>query len=206
MKKLILIGGGGHCKSTIDILMNNKEYNDIVILDKSENVGKKICGCEVVGTDDEMEYLVQKGYHHAFITVGSIKSTELRRILWEKAIKSKLHLINVIDKTAVIADDVTLGRGIFIGKMAVINTGVMIQDMSIINTGAIIEHDCVIQEFCHVSVGAVLCGGVLIEHDSFIGANATVIQEVILQANSVIGAGSVVLKQGQVVDKQSPVI
>jgi len=40
MKKIILIGGGGHCKVVIDTILSTNEFEIIGILDLEENVGK----------------------------------------------------------------------------------------------------------------------------------------------------------------------
>lgn len=191
MKKLVLLGAGGHCESILDAICL-RYYDEIVILDKEECVGKLVLGHRVVGTDDDLKRLYDRGFRYIFIAIGSIKTTKLRRRLWLKAKDIGYQFINVIDTSAVIAKDVKLGTGIFVGKRAVINSGAVIANMAIINTGAIIEHDCIVDEFSHISVGAVLCGNVNIEHDCFIGANATVIQNMKIPAYSVIGAGDVV--------------
>ena len=37
MKKIILVGGGGHCKSCIDVIENENKYKIIGIIDKKKN-------------------------------------------------------------------------------------------------------------------------------------------------------------------------
>lgn len=194
MKKLVLIGGGGHCKSVIDCISTDMGFEEIVIVDVDENVGKTIRNYPIIGTDDMLNQLYQQGYVYAFITVGSIKSTFNRRKLYERTREIGFEIVNIIDNSAILASDIQLGIGVFVGKRAVINSGVNIGDMAIVNTGAIIEHDCLISDFCHVSVGAILCGNVTVGADSFIGANATVIQGITVSPGCVIGAGLVVRK------------
>lgn len=192
--KLVLIGGGGHCKSVLDSLCMMDMYSDIVITDYNKPVGSKVLGYEVVGTDDELPFLFQIGFRQAFITVGSIKDTSMRRKAYEKAKKLGFMFPMIIDPTAIVAYSARIGRGVFIGKNAVVNADVVIDDMAIINTGAIIEHDCYVGEFSHVAVGAIICGGVQIEKDVFVGANAVVIQGKRIGNGSIIGAGAVVNK------------
>lgn len=192
MKKLVVLGTGGHCKSVLDTLRASGGYDDIVLIGESDNVDRIICGYKVVGTDNDLSQLMEKGYKYAFIAVGSIKSTALRRKIWEKVKKAGYNLVNVIDNSSVIATDVVLGEGIFIGKKAVINMGASIGNMAIINTGAIVEHDCTVGEFSHISVGAVLCGAVNVGADCFVGANATIIQGCCIQDGNIIGAGDIV--------------
>ena len=60
MKKLILLGGGGHCKACIDVIEQEGSYEIIGILDIPDMVGKKILGYPVIGTDDEIDRFIRK--------------------------------------------------------------------------------------------------------------------------------------------------
>lgn len=193
-RKIVLIGGGGHCRSVLDTLLKNNTYDDVVITDNEISSGIKILGCNVVGNDDNLPGLLKNGYEYAFIAVGSIKSTKLRRILFSKACALGFKIPNIIDKSAVVSDYAELGRGVFIGKNAVVNADSVIEDCAVINTGAIIEHECRVGEFTHISVGTKLCGNVIVGSDCLVGAGATVIQGIKIEGNAVIGAGSTVIR------------
>lgn len=193
-KKIVLIGGGGHCKSVLDSLLSCHLYDEIVITDYEIPAGRTILGCKVVGNDDILPSLFQKGYTDAFITVGSIKSTAVRRKLHALVTEIGFTIVNVIDSSAVVSEHCKLGTGIFIGKNAVVNADAEIGDCAIINTGAIIEHECRVGSFSHISVGAKLCGNVSVGSDSLVGAGSTVIQGLQIGDHAIIGAGSVVIK------------
>ena len=81
MGKLVLIGGGGHCKSVLDSALAMKTYEEIVITDAGLAAGKEVYVCRVAGTDKELYGLAKEGFGYAFITVGSIKSPKLRNQL-----------------------------------------------------------------------------------------------------------------------------
>ncbi|MCR4639503.1 acetyltransferase [Ruminococcus sp.] len=192
-KKIVLIGGGGHCKSVLDTLLRNNEYDEIVITDNDIPVDSTIMGCRVAGNDDVLSDLLVSGFTDAFITVGSIKSTKVRHILFEKAETIGFNMINIIDKSATVSEYAKLGKGIFIGKCTIVNADAAIGDAAIINTNSVIEHECVVGNFTHISVGAKLCGNVKIGNDTFIGAGSVVIQGVRIGNNVIIGAGSTVI-------------
>lgn len=194
MNKIVLIGGGGHCKSVLDALLSNHEYDEIVITDYSIPSGTLIFGCKVVGNDDLLPQLFKDGFSNAFITVGSITSTNLRRKLYTLAIDIGFNLVNIIDNSAIVSNYCKLGKGIFVGKNTVINADVKIGDCAIINTGAIVEHECNIGTFAHISPGAIICGEVSIGDDSHIGAGTMVKQQIEVGKNTLIGVGSVVVK------------
>ncbi len=191
--KLVLLGGGGHCRSVSDSLYSLGIYVHIVVTDTYLPIGYKINGCEVVGDDDILETLYDRGYYHGFIAVGGIKITSARRELYEKALSIGFLFPTVIDPSCVVAVNSEVMEGVYVGKRAIINSSCFVGSNAIVNTGAIIEHNCHIGEFSHISVGATVCGDCVIGHDTFVGANATIIQGIRIGANSIIGAGSVIL-------------
>ena len=191
--QIVLIGGGGHCKSVLNTIYRAGFYDEIAIIDKGYPQIKNILGAPVVGDDDKLPELRETGYTDAFITVGSIKSTVLRHLLREKAVELGFHLPCIVDPSAQISKYVDMGTGIFVGQNAVVNADVRIGDMAIINTGAIIEHECTIGAYSHISVGSKLCGAVFVGEDTLVGAGTVVIQGVRIGAGALIGAGSVVL-------------
>jgi len=192
--KLVLIGGGGHCKSILDCVRRIDKKADVLIVDPAIPEGSVIMGAGAAGGDKMLGELYEKGYRNAFISTGSIKSTALRRKLYKKAADIGYDFPVIADPSAVVSEYAVIGQGAFIGKNAVINADSHIGSHAIINTGSIIEHECVIREFSHVAVGARLCGQVRIGSDSFIGAGTTVIQGIKIGDQAIIGAGSVVLR------------
>ena len=77
MKKLVLIGGGGHCKSVIDTIKRLETYDEIVITDPCFPGCREILDIKIAGNDDALAELKRAGFDEAFITVGSIKDTRL---------------------------------------------------------------------------------------------------------------------------------
>ena len=192
-RKIVLIGGGGHCKSVLDCLLRTGIYDEIVLTDPDIPAGSVIMGCRAAGNDDMLPELFRQGFSDAFITVGSIQSTKLRRILFRKAQEIGFRLPNIVDPSAAVSEFAELGQGIFIGKQAVVNAEAVIGDAAIINSAAVIEHECRVGSFTHVSVNAALCGNVSVGDDSFIGAGAVIIQGIRIGDGAVIGAGSTVI-------------
>lgn len=191
-KKILLLGGGGHCRSVLDCLMSIDKYGKIGIIDYDKSASA--LGVDVVGTDDDLPRLLQEGWRDAFITVGSVGCTTLRRKLFSLIKELGFSIPSIIDPSAIIARETTIGEGTFIGKRAIVNTGSIIGQCVIINTGAIVEHDCQIDDFAHISPGATLCGQVIVGKDSHIGAGSVVRQGICIGSNTIVGAGSVVVK------------
>ena len=55
MENILLIGGGGHCKSVIDVIELENKFTVAGIIDKKELLGVDILGHKVIGCDDDLE-------------------------------------------------------------------------------------------------------------------------------------------------------
>lgn len=194
MEKIILLGGGGHCKSVIDTIVDSKLYEIVGIIDLKQNIGQCINDIKIIDSDENLIKYKEAGIDNIFITVGSIGNPSIRINLYDLVKKIGFKMPVIIDVSAIVSKDSIIGCGTFIGKGAIINTKAVIGSNCIINTGSIIEHDCSIGDFVHISPGATLCGGVKICKNTHIGASSTIIQYKNIGENVIIGAGSVVTK------------
>lgn len=192
-RKILLIGGGGHCKTVLESIYTLNEYDDIGIIDMSENVGKTILKTKVIGTDADLSSLFQQGFKEAFITMGSIGDVTLRKKLTNITKNIGFTIPTIIDPSSLVSKYSDLERGVYIGRGAIINADSTIGEGSIINTGAIVEHDCEIGGFVHISPGSVICGEVKIGEKTHIGANTVIRQQVEIGFNTMVGMGSLVL-------------
>ena len=193
MKRLLLIGGGGHCASVADTVLVTGAYEAVSIVDNKPEPA--LFGCiPFIGTDDDLPRLYAEGYQYAFITLGSIGDTSKRERLYQMALDIGFTVPNIIDPTAIISDHSTLGSGVFIGKNAMVNARVTVQNCTIINTAATIEHDCQIGSFANISPSATLCGNVTIGFGSHIGAGAIIKQGITVGERAIVGMGGVVIE------------
>jgi sugar O-acyltransferase (sialic acid O-acetyltransferase NeuD family) len=191
MKKIILIGGGGHCKSVIDVIEQEAKFEIIGIIDKPKLLGSKVLGYSVVGSDLDLNRLAKK-YKYALITVGQIKTALIRIKLFNLAIKSGFTLASIISPKAYISKHSRIGMGTIIMHHAIVNANSFIGDNCIINTKALVEHDCSISDHCHISTNATINGGNQIGSKSFIGSNVTTKEYIKIESNSFIKAGSLI--------------
>lgn len=189
-KKLLLIGGGGHCQSVLSSVLSLNEYEEIGIVDYTDT---SVLGVPVVGKDEDLPALKKAGWTDAFITVGSIGDTGLRQRLYQMVVDNGFIVPAIIDATGIIAQNVKVAAGCYIGKGVILNSGSCIGKCAIINTGTIIEHDCLIGDFVHISPGTVLCGQVSVGNHSHIGAGSVVRQQIEIGHDVLVGIGSVVV-------------
>ena len=87
MKNIILIGAGGHCKSCIDVIEQQKKYKIIGIIDNKKKVGTKIFNYKVIGNDSYLSKI--KKCKNVHISIGQIKTSEKRKNIFEK-LKKKI--------------------------------------------------------------------------------------------------------------------
>ena len=191
MEEIILIGGGGHCRSVIDVIEQEKRFQIAGIIDQPELVGSKVLNYEVIGSDDDLQRLSQT-FKYAIITVGQIKSPNLRIKLFESAKKAGFVLPAIISPRAYVSKHATVEEGSVVMHDALINSNATVGKNCIINTKALIEHDSSIEDNCHISTGTIINGGVTVEKNCFIGSSATTKEAITIQENSFIKAGSIV--------------
>lgn len=191
MKDIVLIGGGGHCKSAIDVIEQENRFKIVGIVDRSELLGTNILGYSVFGTDNDLSKLAKK-YKYALVTVGQIKSSAKRAKLFSLALKSGFILPKIISPYAYVSKHSTIGNGVIVMHHAIVNANVSIADNCIINSKSLIEHDCVISEHCHISTNACINGAVTVHAGSFVGSNSVTKEMITISKNSFIKAGSIV--------------
>lgn len=194
MKKVVVIGSGGHAKVIIDIILQrNKILDDnlkiVGILDDKYNEDEKIEIFEtfVIGKIEKIFGLPEDVYY-----VIAIGNNSVRRKIAEKY--SDRKFITLIHPKAIIGEKVNIEDGTVIMAGSIINSYTKIGKHCILNTGSIIEHDNTIKDYVHISPNATLCGGVKVEEETWIGAGTIIIQGKKIGKNVTLGAGSVVLK------------
>lgn len=191
-RPLILIGGGGHCKSIIEVA-ESVGYEIKGILDMPDEVGKEVLpGHKVIGTDDEIPRYVEEC--DFVVTIGFIKNPTLRIKLYNKVKTAGGRLATIIASTAYVSKYAELGEGTVIMHHAFVNAGAKIGDNCIINTFVNIEHDAVVGNQCHISTGTMVNGECKIGENCFIGSQSICANCIEIASDIIVGAGSVVCK------------
>ncbi len=193
MKRIVILGGGGHARVLIDLIRVINEYEIAGILDSRLNTKDTIAGIPILGGDDMLHGLFSDGITLACIGVGSVRDNSIRKRLYEKVKQVGFSVPCLVHPKAVISDGSKICEGVQVMAGAIIQGESFICENTIINTGAIIDHDCKIGSHVHICPGTVISGGCSIGDSAFVGAGTTVIQGVKIGRNSFIAAGSVVI-------------
>ncbi len=188
-EKILLIGGGGHCRAVIDVIELEAKYEIAGIIDKKELVGSEVLGYKVLGCDDDLEKLFGR-YKNAFVSVGQIRSNAVRARLFTELKRIGYHLPLIVSPLAYVSKHASLAEGTIVMHHALINVNAVVGKNCIINSKALLEHDCVVEDHCHISTATVLNGGTVVKEGTFFGSHS------VSKENSTISgfikAGSVV--------------
>lgn len=193
-EKIILLGCGGHAKSIVDAIEAADTYEIAGFIDNDGKGDFEYRGYKIIGCDAQLQEIYNLGIHCACVCVGFLGQGRVRNKLYTHLKQIGFTLPVIVDPSAVLARDVRIEEGTFIGKQAVVNSNAVIGKMVIINTAAVVEHDSIIADFCHISISSVVCGGAYVGENVFVGSNATIIQNVRVGLDAIVGAGSIVIK------------
>ena len=192
-KQILLIGGGGHCKSCIEVIESANEFDIAGIIDLKCKIGDKILGYSFIACDDDLLKLKDK-YDYAFITVGHIKTANLRKRLFNMVKDIGFKIPVIISSTAYVSKYSKIGQGTVIMHKAMVNADVVIGENNIINTKALIEHDVIIADNSHISTNAILNGSVKVGSHCFVGSSTVLVNGISINDNITVGMKSLVRK------------
>lgn len=191
--EIILVGGGGHCKSCIDVIESEGKFKIKGIIDLPHLLGSETLGYKVIGNDDDIPSFIAQGYSF-LITMGHLGNANRRNQLFENIHSLDGNLATVISSTAKVSSHASIGKGSIIMHNTMINAGTQIGANCIINSGSIVEHDVVVEKHSHISTGAILNGDVEIKEESFVGSGALIKNGLSIAKNTIIGMGAIVVK------------
>ncbi len=189
---LLLIGGGGHCRSCIDVIEATQEYEIVGIVEAEGASSDNLTPYSVIGFDADLPELLQQTAH-CFITIGQVKHAIIRHRIFEELKAMQAILPTIVSPMAYVSSTAKLGEGTIVMHQALVNAYAQIGDNCIVNSQALIEHDCVVANHCHVSTAAKLNGQVVVGEGCLIGSSSIVKQSVELADEVLVGAGSLVL-------------
>ncbi|HPL06907.1 MAG TPA: acetyltransferase [Bacteroidales bacterium] len=190
---ILLIGGGGHCLSCIDVIEQGGQYRIAGIVDLPEKRGSFVLGYPVVGNDDDIARLA-KDCPNFLITLGQIRSAAGRRKIYERVKLAGGNLPVVVSPHAYVSPRAQLDEGSVVMHHALVNSGAHIGHCCIINSKALIEHEARIGAFCHISTAACINGQVCVGEHCFIGSNTVIGNNLEITDHCTVAAGSQVLK------------
>jgi len=193
-QQLVIWRAAGHALTVADIVRLEGKYDLVGFLDDvaSQRCGEAFCGSTILGGREQLRELRERSVHHILLGFGDCYA-RLELADWVR--RQGFQLATAIHPRSVVASDVQIGPGTVIAAGAVINAASRIGENVIINTCASVDHECLVEDGCHIAPGVHLGGRVTVGKGSWIGIGVTVKDRVRIGAGSIIGVGAVVLHE-----------
>ena len=187
MDDIILIGGGGHAISLLQIIKDKDK-----IIGYSDLKPNPLLPIPYLGRDEEVlsKYTPEVcKIHHAIVYLSDVNLT------FRKLIINKFHLYKLqtfIAETSIVAPLSVIGDGCAIMHYSVVN-GAKLGHNCVVNTSAVVEHNVILGNNVFIGPTAVIGGGVLIGDNVLIGRGALLRDGITICSVVVIGMGAVVV-------------
>ena len=194
MEPIILVGGGGHCSSCIDVIEQEARFEIAGIVDMPEEIGTSLLGYPVVGSDDDLPQLTEK-YRYFLITLGQIKTPQRRIQICRQLQQLGAELPTIVSSRAYISRHAEVGAGTIVMHNVIVNAGAKVGENCILNSCALIEHDAIVGNYCHISTGATINGGTQIAEGTFVGSGSVIRDNTRVGSYSLIGGGVSVMEE-----------
>ncbi len=157
MKKLLIIGGGGHGKVVADAALLSG-WDEIVFADARYPELPQVRNWPVISTESALN----KPMADIDGVVIAIGHNRTRIAIQQRLSNLGWPIVTIIHPRATVSPFAQIGVGTVLFAGAVVNVDAVVGAAAIINTGAVVEHDCVLGAGVHVSPNAALAGGVTV--------------------------------------------
>ncbi|MDO4640486.1 MAG: acetyltransferase [Neisseria sp.] len=190
LKKLAIIGAGGHAKVVMETAILMKQWTEIAFIDDFHNSRKEFMGFPLLGDSSLLGQSVMPNEYDVVVAIGD---NDTRGRVFELAEEQGFSLPCIYHPTAVISMSAKIGAGSVFFAQTAVNAEVSIGKGAIINTSSSVDHDSVLGDFVHVSPGARLAGNTSVGDFSWVGIGSCTREGSAIGRHCVIGAGASVV-------------
>ena len=193
MKELIIVGAGGFGRELVHLSKECLGFGDDFTVvgfidDTVEDLKNDQCYPPVLGTIES---------HHIKenqVFVCSISDVRARLEVISCLLKKGATFINLVHKTARIAETAKLGIGCVFGPLVSLGADVVIGDFCLFQTGVIVGHDVEIYANSRVDNYSILVAGAKLMKNTTVHSNAVINSNVVVGEGAVVGACSFVIR------------
>jgi sugar O-acyltransferase (sialic acid O-acetyltransferase NeuD family) len=187
VKRVVILGAGGHGAVVADILSRTGAYWPVGFLDDDPTAaGTTVLGLPVLGPTCRLD---QVDHDAVIVAIGDNRS---RARVFEDVRACGARLANAVHPSAVLAADVRLGEGVVISAGVIVGVGTIVADDVILNTACTLDHHSHVGAHAHVAPGVHTGGAVRIGEGALIGIGAAILPGRAVGDWAVVGAGAVV--------------
>ncbi|MGA2009962.1 MAG: NeuD/PglB/VioB family sugar acetyltransferase [Solirubrobacteraceae bacterium] len=196
LKPLLLVGAGGLCRETIELV---RAINRVaptwelvgLLDDDPASHGRVLLGSEIVGPSEAVR---DRPDACVAATVAS-PGDPLRRL----RLVSRLGLTaeryaTLVHPAAVVAESAVIGPGSILHAGTVLTADVALGAHVAVMPAVVLTHDDVVQDGVTFGAGVCVAGAVTIERGAYIGSGALLREGLVVGAGAVVGMGAVVTR------------
>ena len=188
-KDVIIIGGRGGCKMTIDAIISSDSYKIRGIIDNEMKVGEAVMGYKIIGNDSNLPELFKLGFKNVVLSFSILNNLKLRNEKYKYYMNFGFKFPNIIHKQAILESNVILGHGNIILAGSILGTEVSIGNVNYLNTGSIICHESKIGNNNHFAPNSVIAGRVKVGNNVLVGMCVTTFFDINIGNNIIINNG-----------------
>jgi sugar O-acyltransferase (sialic acid O-acetyltransferase NeuD family) len=191
--RILVIGAGGHGEVVADAIataeLAGAELHLAGFLDDDPSrQALAVFGARVLGPRSEISRVP-----HDAIVVAIGHNALRQRVVRQLEDAGEVFAV-VRHPGAIVAENVSIGRGTVICAGSVVNIGTKIGEHAILNTACSVDHHNTVGDFAHVAPGAHTGGNVVLGEGAMIGIGATVVPGAVVGRWATVGAGAVVIR------------
>jgi len=188
MKKLAILGAGGHAKVVADIALLSG-WDEVAYFDDKFDGVKTFYRGQTLGTINDLKNYLNL-FNGFIVAIGD----NSKRLNFINEFKPLLKLVTLIHPSALISPSVTIADGVVVMAHVSINAATKIEQGCILNTNCSVDHDCHIAEAVHICPGSTLAGNIIVGKCSWVGIGSSIIEGLKIGESVIIGAGATVIK------------
>jgi len=187
MKRLLIIGSGGHAGQVIDAVNLVGEYTIVGLIDDFLPVGTIKHGYIIVGKVDEISTM-KNHFEYLFIAIGD---NITRSDIWYKY--SQYPYAIIVHPKASVSTKSNIYKGVYIGANATVAYNTSIYTCAIVNTNASIDHDSKLYAFASLNPNSATGGNVKIDTHTRVGMGVNIRDGVTIGVRCKIGMGCTII-------------
>lgn len=191
--RILILGGGAHAQTIADVILQLADAGQPLsvagFLDDDPALhGVRYQGIAVLGP-----IAAAPAIPHDGVIIG-VGANQVRRRIYETMDAAGLPFVTVRHPSAVLARDVVVGPGCYIGATAVVSVATRIGANVLLNGTGCLGHHNEIGDHVHIGPGVSTAGHVRIGVEAQIGIGATILPGRTIGARAIVGAGAVVTR------------
>lgn len=188
IERVLILGGGNVATLVIDILNRIPQQSPIGILDDDPQLqGRSVLGVPVLGTFEAIDALHQQNaFDAAALAVGILPA---RKELFEQLTQRGIPFTNIIDPTAVIGINASMGTGNMIMAFCRLGPESTIGDNNFLSAYVNIEHHNQLGSHCTFGPSVYMSGGVHIGNAVRFGTGISIEPRLTIGERAIIASG-----------------